>query len=250
MTSVAFWLVLLVTAAAAATDSARYELESKLTELYDVCSADETCAMRFYLRPQHTTGNNGVSQALDAASMSVERQKFFRLVVAWAQNDACPLRRNSLRGRITLNDYQSADAAWWLTAMNTAKLCPDNQVWELGRGCVINAERLGQSDAVHTHAKLDSAGQPIVAVTIAVSCITIIGAIVGAVFAIRKSRDDVIKKLDKLEHALQGQTTLDTHTRRLIGATVVDDDDEDDDDDEGVQMATELGVRSGTFGFK
>lgn len=243
-------LVALVAAAAVPTangDDLRYELESKLTQLYDICASDETCSMRFYLRPQHVSEGNDVSRALDATSdLQTEHHKFFRILVAWAHQDACPLRGNSLRPRVTPIDFDPLDAAWWLTVMNTARICADNQVWEIGRGCVANAERLGQSDAIHAHTQLDSAGQPIVAITITVSCITILGAAAASVYYIEKTANSVIKKQEQLIDAVRGKMEMSSPspTTKLVAVDL----DGADDDSVGPGAALEVGVHRGMFG--
>lgn len=224
-----FFAVFLV-AVAANVDSARYELESNLSDLFNLCAADSVCATRFYLE----------------SSSDSDKQKFFRLIVTWAQSDDCPLSSNSLRNRITLNDYTAEEAAWWLTVMNTAKICGDeNKRWEMNRGCVANAERIGRSDVVHVHGKRDASQQPIVAITIGVSCVTILSTIVGAVFYIRQSQNSVIAKLEKLEQVVAGNGAP---LKSVTDEGADEAGDEEDDHLAGMNIATEVGMHFGAFG--
>ena len=169
---------------------------------------DAVCANTFYLASSTgaETDGNDAARRLQAADTSSDQKKFNRLLIFWVQRDDCPLRPNAVRGQLTLSDYTEEDAAWWLTAMSTAKLgCGDNQVWELGQGCVMKPDRVDdEGRPVHTKSTLDSVGQPLAVLAGVIFSLLILSAIVGGVFVAHRSFAQMVKYIRGAEEMFRG----------------------------------------------
>lgn len=165
------------------------ELIPKMTEMYYLCRSDVTCAARFYLAASYATESlgNRAAVGLQMGDEDADRRKFFRLLVMWSEQEDCPLQANSLRPRIELSDYLSEDAPWWLTVFNTAKFCGDNQVWELGQGCVSKPDRIdSEGNPIRTRSKLTRVSQPLAVITLCVFMLIVIACILAVMYMVEK----------------------------------------------------------------
>ncbi len=196
-----------------ALEAMLYDLEPKMASLYYLCRQDIVCSSRFYLAASASTeptGNDAARQ-LQAADENSDQKKFYRILVLWAQRDDCPLRENALRPRITISDYQEADAMWWLTVMNTVRICSDNQVWETSQGCVAKPDYVDDNgDPVHVRAKLDVIGQPIAVLTIAVFSLLILGAITASVYIVNKAFKQMVQYMNASHQLWRGMAPGDS----------------------------------------
>ena len=195
-------------------DSLLSSIEPKMQALYELCRIDAVCASRFYLTDSASLdpgAGNDATRRLQASDVASDQKKFSRELVAWAQQDDCPLRGNSLRGRLTLSDYHPDDAAWWLTMMTTARICGDNQVWETGQGCVMKPDRVDEDgDPVHAKTQLDSIGQPLAVLTVMVVIILIETTIVGATYILNRNFTTLTKYIDGSKELWTGAAPRDT----------------------------------------
>lgn len=198
----------------AALDAAVRVRVDAMTQLYYVCRADPVCAARFYLAASASAESmgNDAARRLQVSDESSDKIKFFRLAMFWEQQDDSPLRENSQRPRLLLSDYQAEDAAWWLTVMSTARPCGDNnQVWELNQGCVPRPDRVDDDgDPIKARKRLDSVGQPLAVLTVSVFALLIFGAIVGAIFIIKREFAKTRDAIRSAQQLWEGKPPRDT----------------------------------------
>lgn len=198
-------------------DAVLYLVESTLHALYELCRIDPLCASRFYLAldAQVDMDGNGAARLLQTADDDSERTKFYREVVFWMRQDDCPLQPNAVRGQVTLSDYRQEDAPWWLTVLSTARICEDNQQWETGIGCVVKPDRVDE-DGVPVRAKstLDSVGQPLAVMSVAIFAILILGAIVGAIYIVDRKFDRLINAINGAQEMFRGVAPADSSAMR------------------------------------
>ena len=211
-------------------------IEPKLHALYQLCRIDSVCASNFYLSSSAgvETAGNDAARRLQASDTGSDEKKFNRLLILWAQRDDCPLRPNAVRGQVTLSDYTDADAPWWLTVLSQVRFCGENQVWELGQGCVMKPDRVDDDGKpVRAKSTLDSVGQPLAVLAVAVFSILILAAIVGGVFIAHRSFAQMVKYIRGSEDMFRGVAPK--HSAAMdkgelwfthVGSQVDDDEDE------------------------
>jgi len=222
-------------------------LEGTLARLYSLCHSDAVCSDRFFLADSAVTEpvGNDLTRRLQASSDDVERTKFARLAVHWAMRDDCPLAANAVRDRITISEYNDADAAWWLTIMRTARFCGDNQIWVLRQGCVAKRDRIGTSDAQQArveaakksgktklHNDVDEDGgncggttskstaDKLAAVTVTIAVIVIVGAIIGVLYIVKREFTATRKHIDTVMELRAGKAPRHTMGTDLIQGSV------------------------------
>ena len=180
------------------------DLKDKMTNLYYLCRNDFVCSNRFYIEIDATQGND-FARKLQIADEANQMKKFFRVLVFWAQQDDSPLSANYLRDRITLSDYTRADQTWWLTMMNTAKICNDNQMWEVGQGCIVRFDRLNDAgNPIKPRTKIATSNQSVEFLTVMVISLLIISVIVSSLLVIRKNFFELKKSIDTLIQMSRG----------------------------------------------
>ena len=198
---------------AARADTGLDAVESKLRALYELCSSDATCSEKFYLEAPNSADleGNTVARLLQTDSETGDQLKFYREVVLWSQQDDCPLRPNSQRGQLTVSDYHESDAAWWLSMMNTARLCGDNQVWETNRGCTIRPDRVDDDGKpVYARSTLDKVGQPLTTLSLVAMAIMVIASVVFAVYFTNRQVSQLMRYIGGTSEMLEGKAPRDT----------------------------------------
>lgn len=202
-------------------DNLLYAIEPKLEALYQLCRRDPVCSSRFYLASAAgvEAAGNDAARRLQTSDVASDQKKFYRLLVFWASQDDCPLRPNAVRGQVTLSDYDEEDAPWWLTVLNTARICGDNQVWETGQGCVIKPDRVDDDgQPVRTKSTLDSVGQPIAVLAVVIFSILILAAIVAGIYIANHNFSQMVNYIRGAGQLFDGTPPRDTKamTKRML----------------------------------
>jgi hypothetical protein len=163
-------------------------------ELFSLCSHDSVCNDRFYIdyapnilyeaNAANAFVGGGAAASNDASALlsGSERERFLRfkeLMFVLALQPQSPLGPD---GDLTIDDYTSDDAIWWLRILRTARFCTDNEVWEPPHGCTCPPEKVcGVRDAAHQHWEFTS-----IRTTIAVALFVVIMVAIGVILLNRQ----------------------------------------------------------------